>query len=209
MSTLKRFDDLQQLGSSQIARQTHIAQGNIDVLFKREFDKIGKVQLKGFISILEREYTLDLSDLLREYDEYHLQKSPPDMPVSDVFIDTVKESRRIRLVYLGYVGLFIAVLIGVILVALRSDAPAQIEVNNTAIDKAKETMKYVALSSKPGSEAYEVNVVQEKKLLEQQTSQRVEIEEPKLAYDLKENALDITITIHEGPILVVQFLPIP
>ena len=45
-----------------------------------------------------------------------------------------------------------------------------------------------------------------KKLYREKKYLTVEIEEPKLAYDLKENALDITILIHEGPKLIVRFI---
>ncbi len=47
----------------QIGRRTRLTEENLEKLFSRDFKGFTKVQTLGFISILEREYRADLSDL--------------------------------------------------------------------------------------------------------------------------------------------------
>lgn len=83
MSKIKNFEDLQNLGTSSIHEHTHIARKQVEALLNKSFGEISRVQFMGFISILEREYGADFSDIRSEYDDYSrsnsnnvLQQSP-------------------------------------------------------------------------------------------------------------------------------------
>jgi hypothetical protein len=54
-----------------ISRQTRLSVENLEHLVAREWDKLPKVQALGFISILEREYRINLSGLRKECKEYY------------------------------------------------------------------------------------------------------------------------------------------
>ena len=49
-----------------VSEKTNIAEDNIEALSASEFSKINRVKTMGFISILEREYRVDLSKLKEE-----------------------------------------------------------------------------------------------------------------------------------------------
>jgi len=172
MNTDKGFLFLQEQGSAAIALKTHIVRANVDKLLNRSFDKLSKVQLNGFVSILEREYQIDLSDYRAEYLAFHHQQGEPKA-VEDVFVETANDQRKNRKVYLGFIIALVVAVVVIAVIYFSANAPKRLEINNTAIDKAKETMKYVAVSSVPGSEAYEVDTVQDQKLQQQQSSASV------------------------------------
>jgi hypothetical protein len=51
--------------------KTNIAEKNIEAIMNSEFDKIRKTNAIGFISIIEREYNVDLSELKKQALEYY------------------------------------------------------------------------------------------------------------------------------------------
>lgn len=54
---------LSEIGVQKIYEDTHISRPNIEAILDGSYKGMGKVQILGFISILEREYSLDLSQL--------------------------------------------------------------------------------------------------------------------------------------------------
>lgn len=70
MSKIETFEDLQELGVSVLHEQTHIARNKLELLLTKSFDELTRVQFMGFVSILEREYGIDLYFLREEYDQF-------------------------------------------------------------------------------------------------------------------------------------------
>lgn len=68
MSSIETFEDLQNLGVDSLHERTHIARHQIELILNKSFDKLNRIQFMGFISILEREYNINLSSLRDEYD---------------------------------------------------------------------------------------------------------------------------------------------
>jgi hypothetical protein len=64
------LEKLRAIGAQKIHERTHITQRYIQAILYESFDGIAKVQLMGFISILEREYQVDLSDVRENAKEY-------------------------------------------------------------------------------------------------------------------------------------------
>jgi hypothetical protein len=54
-----------------ISEKTNISESNIDALVSSDFQKMNRVQAMGFLSIMEREYHADLSELRTEATEYY------------------------------------------------------------------------------------------------------------------------------------------
>lgn len=67
------LEKLRQIGIKKINTETRISIGVIDNILQKRFDKIQRVWIVGFLPILEREYDVDLSQWLEEYDAYHLE----------------------------------------------------------------------------------------------------------------------------------------
>ncbi len=164
----KDFEALKALGADEIAAKTHIIRHNVDALLNKSFDQFGKVQFNGFVSILEREFRIDLSSYKDEYRAFHSEKKN-EMPSEEPFVIRSMGNQKKRFMIPGLLAVAIATVIIAVFISTEGRSKAPIEINNTAIDKAKETLATASTaSSEPGSEAYEVESVQDQKLLEQE-----------------------------------------
>ena len=54
-----------------ISKRTNISEPNIEALIETDFEKIKRVKAMGFISIIEREYNADLSNVKEQALEYY------------------------------------------------------------------------------------------------------------------------------------------
>lgn len=99
------FDRLKKIGVQKIHEKTHIARTHIEAIFNENFEGMGSVQLVGFISILEREYGLDLSDLKsRAREHFKSQKSVEDSAKKVKIFAASKKKRESTFTYL-FIGL--------------------------------------------------------------------------------------------------------
>lgn len=70
---------LEENSIKEISKKTNISEDNIEMLLASDFDNLKKVKTLGFISILEREYKIDLSTLREQaftyYTDYNGEES--------------------------------------------------------------------------------------------------------------------------------------
>ena len=57
------LEQLRNIGAQKIHEKTHISREHVQAVLHETFDGLNKIQFLGFISILEREYDVDLKDL--------------------------------------------------------------------------------------------------------------------------------------------------
>lgn len=69
-----QLEKLREIGVREIAKATKISIAKLEDILQKRFENIQRVRAQGFLNILEREYKVDLSDWLKEYDE-SLQKT--------------------------------------------------------------------------------------------------------------------------------------
>ncbi|WP_066388541.1 hypothetical protein [Helicobacter himalayensis] len=84
---------LSEIGLKEISKTTKLTTNKIDDILQKRFDKIDKVRAKGFITILEREYNLNLSEWLREYmiflnKESAPAQNDPQSPIAQIDLNT-------------------------------------------------------------------------------------------------------------------------
>ncbi len=90
----ENLEKLRKIGIKEIANQTKISTSRIQDILDNNFQNIQRVHLVGFLQILEREYKLDLSDILKAFDEYHNKQTsqePEKVEVRDLSLDTQKQ----------------------------------------------------------------------------------------------------------------------
>jgi len=66
---------LEENSVKSISQKTNISEINIDALVSSEFNKLKRVKTMGFISIIEREYKVDLSALKEQALDYYENNS--------------------------------------------------------------------------------------------------------------------------------------
>ncbi|MDD2838234.1 MAG: hypothetical protein AB7U44_06735 [Sulfuricurvum sp.] len=79
MKHYQTFEDLLALGTEKIHEQTHISRDKVELVMTKSYGEIGRVQFMGYLSILEREYGVDLGDIRQEYLAFH-QEHMQNMP---------------------------------------------------------------------------------------------------------------------------------
>ncbi|GAA6819778.1 hypothetical protein HpBTM60_11230 [Helicobacter pylori] len=65
----KNLQILKEVGVTEICKATKIASKNIHSILEKRYESLSKVHARGFIQILEREYKIDLSTWVKEFDK--------------------------------------------------------------------------------------------------------------------------------------------
>lgn len=68
------LEKLKQIDIKEIQKKTRLTEQRINEIINKKFDSLDKVKAHGFISILEKEYDLDLSEWTNEYKKYWRDK---------------------------------------------------------------------------------------------------------------------------------------
>ncbi|MEJ8627044.1 sialidase [Helicobacter pylori] len=70
----KNLQILKEVGVAEIYKATKIASKNIHSILEKHYESLSKVHARGFIQILEREYKIDLSAWMKEFDKAYTFK---------------------------------------------------------------------------------------------------------------------------------------
>jgi len=102
---------LEENSAKAISQKTKISEDNIEYLLKNDFSAIKKVKTLGFISILEREYDIDLGKLREDALDYYSQEGEDESVTIGLPIVEEKKGRSKLLwfvvpILLGYVTWF-------------------------------------------------------------------------------------------------------
>ncbi|MGN8492553.1 sialidase [Helicobacter pylori] len=65
----KNLQILREIGIQEIYKATKIASKNIHSILEKRYESLSRVHARGFIQILEREYKIDLSAWMKEFDK--------------------------------------------------------------------------------------------------------------------------------------------
>ncbi|WQZ44866.1 sialidase [Helicobacter pylori] len=65
----KNLQILKEVGVGEICKATKIASRNIHSILEKRYESLSRVHARGFIQILEREYKMDLSAWMKEFDK--------------------------------------------------------------------------------------------------------------------------------------------
>lgn len=85
------IEKLRDIGANKIFEQTHIAKKFVEDILNENFASMNKIQFAGFISILEREYNLDLHELREAYnDKFNKSESKKGEP----FVVSAQEGEK-------------------------------------------------------------------------------------------------------------------
>ena len=98
---------LEQRSIKEISHKTNISEENLEALFSEDFSALKRVKALGFISIIEREYKMDLSPLKKQAKAYYEEHGDDTEPVLKVspFEDEKKKPPFIWIIALILLGL--------------------------------------------------------------------------------------------------------
>jgi len=125
-------EKLKSIGAQKIHEDTHISRQHVQAVIYESYDDMTKIQFLGFISIIEREYNLDLSELrkngLEHFNEIIISRDEEDK----LFL-TSKKKKNFTLVY---IVLLFFVFIVVSYFSLNISDSSDTKVDNTSIENA-------------------------------------------------------------------------
>ncbi|MEA3522590.1 MAG: hypothetical protein U9R50_06420 [Campylobacterota bacterium] len=137
LDTIKAYD------IETIHYRTKIPSQSIKALLAREFSQFNKVQFLGFVSIFEREFSLDLSSYKEEYFTA-LGGAQESTPKIDAFVSTKEPSvhtHRNKIIFIVLALFLIAFFAYKMLIPDMQDTP--IALNDSVIIEAKKQLKEV------------------------------------------------------------------
>lgn len=93
MKQCNTFEDLQALGIEKVHEQTHISRDKLELVMGKAYGEIGRVQFMGYISILEREYGIDLNEIKEEYKAFYNDNAYMLAPKPSVILQANSNSK--------------------------------------------------------------------------------------------------------------------
>ncbi|MDL0089616.1 phosphatidylglycerophosphate synthase [Campylobacter gastrosuis] len=122
---------LKDVGLKEVARKTHIQPEFLQYIIDKDYEKLVRVNVAGYIKILQREYSLDLSEWLEQYNQFckeHKTSEAAKASVSPKFEVYTPNGHHARLSgnSLGWL-LWLIIIVGFIIASYFFDAHKYIE----------------------------------------------------------------------------------
>jgi hypothetical protein len=89
---MRGFEELLNLDPVEVSQRTFISVDEFKAIVDKRFELFGKTKATGFIKILEREYDLDLSDWMEEFEAYKKESRDEN---ENIFVVAPKENDSI------------------------------------------------------------------------------------------------------------------
>jgi hypothetical protein len=124
MTRCNTFEDLQALGAEKIHERTHISRDKMERFLSKSYDEIARVQFMGYLSILEREYGIDLSATKEEYNAFHRDNETLMLSKTSAILQSNTNSKS-KWIAAGIVGIAALMGGGYLLQGVMSSAPKE------------------------------------------------------------------------------------
>lgn len=144
---------LHDIGAQKIFEQTHIAKKFVEDILNENFTTMNKIQFTGFVSILEREYSVDLHSLRDKYNEALNIAAGVDNEPFVVSAQETEETSKNRPIYI--IGALVVA--GILFILMNSSetsenievvkesitTPEQVVLESTTIEEAKVNLNHL------------------------------------------------------------------
>jgi len=145
----EELNKLKLKGVQKISEQTHIPKQYIQAIFRGDFEGLNRVQCLGFISILQREYNTDLSELKEKCIEYFSDEDE-EHKHEKVFVVAEKKKNHTKIYIIIAVIIFgLAVIYSINNKSTNKVVPSVEKINTTDIEELNKSVvkKNVELNS--------------------------------------------------------------
>mgnify|MGYP000010573623 CR=1 FL=1 len=138
------YEKLKLIGIQRIHEDTHIAREHIVAVINGNFQELHKVQFLGFVSILEREYNLELQELKQRGLAYYQEQSSVENSHTGVFV-VAKSNKKSTLPYIviAILIMFVVAFFGIDFSSNKDVVEVQ-NVENTIILEVKKEIEAIA-----------------------------------------------------------------
>jgi len=175
-----------------VSQKTNISVEVLEKLVNKEWDKLQKTKVNGFLQIIEREFDIDLSDIKQEAKEYYKDQKleQPQRPID--LVDAEVDSRSTKRVVTN--------LLTIVIVALAAYSAwyylaKQQDTNDSSSDTNSSGMFQDSIDA-----AKELIGVNNKKVLESNETNKSNKQEKLISKDLENNKTSLKEDIQESNI---------
>ena len=119
---LDGYEKLKEIGSQKIHEDTHIPKEYTRGLVKASFVNMNKIQFIGFISILEREYSINLDTLKEEGLEYFEDNTREYTIAKKVFVPPAKKKSYAKYYVVAAIIIFVIVILSNLTPSLKTQS---------------------------------------------------------------------------------------
>lgn len=152
MKRYKTFEELQSLGVESIHERTHISRDKLELILAKSYGEINKIQFMGFISILEREYGLDLSEIREEFNSYQ-QLNGFRQPKQSIILQPAANSKQ-KWIVAGLTLIAVLLTLGYSLQTKMSNFPQEevLQLSSSAVEVLEELKEMNATQDLNGTQ---------------------------------------------------------
>ena len=134
------LEELRELGTQKIHNDTHIIKSHIDSILNEDFESINKVQMFGFLSIIEKAYDLDLTHIRENAKEFYQEQEAESHEHGGVFVIASKNKKS----SIFYIVLILIAFVTVAFLTLDSTSKNNVvESENRVIEEVKKNISLV------------------------------------------------------------------
>ncbi len=134
------LEELRELGSQKIHNDTHIIKSHIESILNEDFESINKVQMFGFLSIIEKAYDLDLTHIRENARYFYDEQESESHEHTSVFV-IASETKKSSILYI----VLILIVFGTV-AFFSLDTTSQNDVvqsENKVIEEVKKNINFV------------------------------------------------------------------
>ena len=133
-------DKLHEIGIQKIHIDTHITLMHINAILNEDFAVINRVQFLGFLSILEREYDIDLSDIRVDGEEFYKQQKDSTSDDNNSVFITTGNNKTFKVLYIS-IGLILFLTAVLFTINYQFDSKSKdVSVDNRVINEVKKSI---------------------------------------------------------------------
>lgn len=190
-------ESLKRIGIEKIHEDTHITRGDIEIIFAQDYKLLNQVQYLGFLSILQREYNLDLSSLREEALLFYKEKELSKDGDQGVFVVAKRQKSSTQM----YLVVIILIFLAAVILSLNFNSEDEnIEIQSVESQVIQDVKKEIIKQEIIENNTSETNATELVPSLESNTSAPV-----KIAAE-KEVAEAVAVQEKEKPVELKQFI---
>lgn len=169
------LEKLRAIGVQKIHEKTHIARKFVQDLLDENYSSMNFVQYNGFLSILEKEYKLDLSAMKQKAKSYYNAQKPSSKKERAIKEVTKNRQKRDMRSFYGFIAIILFVFFAIYLADLSKQEEV-VRVDNSAIESAKQAVIIKAIEQNRSSVLEDLNqsIIIDENITQQYQEEKIE-----------------------------------
>ncbi len=149
------LERLKEIGAQKIHERTHIAREHVQAILHESFDGLNKIHFLGFISILEREYDVDLNELKEKGLTFFKNNEDKSRHVNNTVFAHAKKKNSNALFYILLVALLAGAYLYFKVTPSMNENASEQQIDNTIIENVQKTLE--PMNEKDNNDSNESN----------------------------------------------------